>query len=193
MTVVEPEITAAPTTSRELRSAGMLGYGCAQPSKVVTSAEIAARYDLTEDWIVERTGVRSRRVLDLEKDETLLTLVAAASKDALEVAGRDASEIDTVIVATITPDNVFPAEAVALAAAIGVPQTAVVFDLSAASPRSATPPPQSKPGVRIWRSWLEATHFRGSLRMTIQKALRCSAMPQALSSSARSSPAESDR
>jgi 3-oxoacyl-[acyl-carrier-protein] synthase-3 len=110
----------------------MLGYGCAQPSKVVTSAEIAARYDLTEDWIVERTGVRSRRVLDLEKDETLLTLVAAASKDALEVAGRDASEIDTVIVATITPDNVFPAEAVALAAAIGVPQTAVVFDLSAA-------------------------------------------------------------
>lgn len=117
---------------RELRHAGMLGYGNAQPSKVVTSKEIAERYDLTEDWIVERTGVRERRILDLEKGETLLDLVAAASKDALAVAGRDASEIDTVIVATITPDNVFPAQAVSLADAIGVPQTAVVFDLSAA-------------------------------------------------------------
>lgn len=115
---------------RDFRRAGMLGYGAAQPSRVVTSEEVAARYDLTADWIIERTGVESRRVLD--EGEDLLGLAAAASRDALAVAGRDASEVDTVIVATITPDNVFPAQAVALADALGVPQRAVVFDLSAA-------------------------------------------------------------
>jgi 3-oxoacyl-[acyl-carrier-protein] synthase-3 len=112
--------------------AGLLGYGGAQPSKVVSSAEVAARYDLTADWIIERTGVKERRVLDLEAGESLTGLVAAASKDALSVAGRAAQEVDLVIVATITPDNLFPAQAVALADAIGVPDRATVFDLSAA-------------------------------------------------------------
>ncbi len=110
----------------------MLGYGCAQPGKLVTSEEVAARYDLTADWIVERTGVESRRILDLEAGENLTGLIAKAARDALAVAGRDAGEVDQVIVATITPDNVFPAQAVAVAAEIGVPQTALVFDLSAA-------------------------------------------------------------
>jgi 3-oxoacyl-[acyl-carrier-protein] synthase-3 len=132
MTVTDPQSGLSTAAGREVRAAGLLGFGGAQPSKLVTSAEVAARYDLTEDWIVERTGVRERRILDLEKGESLLDLVAAASRDALAVAGRDAAEIDTVIVATITPDNVFPAQSVALADAIGVPQTAVVFDLSAA-------------------------------------------------------------
>lgn len=116
----------------QLKPAGMLGFGCAQPSKVVTSEEVAARYDLTADWIIERTGVESRRVLDADKGETLLDLALASSRDALAVAGRTAEEIDTVIVATITPDNVFPAQAVSLADALGVPERAVVFDLSAA-------------------------------------------------------------
>jgi 3-oxoacyl-[acyl-carrier-protein] synthase-3 len=132
MTVIEPETTPSAPASRELRLAGVLGFGNAQPSKVVSSAELEERYGLNPGWIVERTGVESRRVLDLEKGETLLDLVAASSRDALAVAGRDASEVDTVIVATITPDNIFPAQAVSLADAIGVPETAVVFDLSAA-------------------------------------------------------------
>lgn len=132
MTVIEPETTLAAAGSRELRHAGLLGFGYAQPSKVITSSELEEQFGLSAGWIVERTGVESRRVLDKEKGETLLDLVAAASKDALAVAGRDASEIDTVIVATITADNLFPAQSVALAAAIGVPQDAVVFDLSAA-------------------------------------------------------------
>ncbi len=110
--------------ARTLRTAGMLGYGGAQPGKLVTSEEVAARYDLTADWIIERTGVASRRVLDLEAGENLTGLIAEAARDALEVAGRDAGEVDQVIVATITPDNVFPAQAVAVAAASGGPQTA---------------------------------------------------------------------
>jgi 3-oxoacyl-[acyl-carrier-protein] synthase-3 len=115
-----------------LRTAGMLGYGCAQPSRIVSSEEVAARYDLTAEWIIERTGVESRRILDPERDETLLDLVSAASRDALDVAGRSAAEVDLVIVATITPDNLFPAQAVSLAEALGVPQRSVVYDLSAA-------------------------------------------------------------
>lgn len=132
MGAIETSVEAATTSGRIVRTAGMLGYGCAQPSKVVTSEEIAARYDLTADWIIERTGVKSRRVLDPDKEESLLGLTLEAGRDALQVAGRRAEELDTVIVATITPDNLFPAQAVALADALGVPGRAVVFDLSAA-------------------------------------------------------------
>lgn len=116
----------------ELRSAGLLGFGHALAGTVVTSAEVAARYDLTADWIVDRTGVEARHVLDTAAGETLGDLVAAASRDALAVAGVAAESIDLVIVATITPDNLFPAQAVVVADAIGVPQSAVIYDLSAA-------------------------------------------------------------
>lgn len=138
----------------ELRRAGMLGYGCAQPSRLVTSEEVAARYDLTKDWIVERTGVESRRVLDPEQGETLLGLVAAASRDALELAGRTADQVDLVVVATITPDNLFPAEAVALAAEIGVPGSAVVYDLSAACTGFVTALGQAAGAIESGRSEL---------------------------------------
>ena len=153
---VDVQPAAVPTLGarRETRPAGLLGFGCAQPSKVVTSAEIAERYELTEDWIVDRTGVRERRVLDLAKGESLLTLSAAASRDALDVAGREASEVDTVIVATITPDNVFPAQAVALADELGVPERAVVFDLSAACTGFVTALGHAAAAVEAGRSQL---------------------------------------
>jgi 3-oxoacyl-[acyl-carrier-protein] synthase-3 len=130
----------------------MLGFGAAQPSKVVSSAEVAARYDLTADWIIERTGVEERRVLDLDAGESLTGLVAAASRDALEVAGRSAAEVDLVIVATITPDNLFPAQSVALADAIGVPGTATVFDLSAACTGFVTALGQAAAAIESSRS-----------------------------------------
>lgn len=152
------ETATAPNTSaaapRELRIAGMLGYGAAQPSKVVTSEEIGARYDLSADWIIERTGVESRRVLDLEKGENLLGLVASAARDALAVAGRSAEEVDMVVVATITPDNVFPAQSVALADEIGVPQRAVIYDLSAACTGFVTALGQAAAAVETGRSQL---------------------------------------
>ncbi|MBJ7459063.1 MAG: beta-ketoacyl-ACP synthase 3 [Thermoleophilaceae bacterium] len=154
MSVIETSPSTSRAARRELRTAGMLGYGCAQPSKIVTSEEIAARYDLTADWIIERTGVESRCVLDLDKGETLLDLVVTASRDALEVAGRSAEEVDTVIVATITPDHLFPAESVALAAAIGVPQRAVVYDLSAACTGFVTALGQAAGAVESGRSEL---------------------------------------
>lgn len=128
----ETQTPAVADAQRPTRFAGILGFGCAQPSKVVTSEEVAERLGLTADWIIDRTGVRERRVLDLDAGEQLLDIAAAASRDALAVAGRDAADVDMVIVATITPDNIFPAQAVALADALGVPGTSVVYDLSAA-------------------------------------------------------------
>lgn len=142
------------STARELRIAGMLGYGGAQPSREVSSAEVAARYDLTADWIVERTGVESRRILNEDAGETLADLTLAASRDALAVAGRSASEVDTVIVATITPDHVFPAQAVVLADALGVPETAVVYDLSAACTGFVTALGQAAAAIETGRSGL---------------------------------------
>lgn len=132
MTAVETEAVAATGDHRLLRRAGMLGFGAAQPSKVMTSAEVGERLGLTADWIIDRTGVRERRVLDTEKGERLLDIATAAARDALATAGRDASEVDMVIVATITPDNVIPAQAVAVADALGVPERTVVYDLSIA-------------------------------------------------------------
>jgi 3-oxoacyl-[acyl-carrier-protein] synthase III len=128
----ETQTPAVADDQRPTRVAGILGFGCAQPGKVVTSEEVAERLGLTADWIIDRTGVRERRVLDPDTGEQLLDIAAAASRDALAVAGRDAADVDMVIVATITPDNIFPAEAVALADALGVPGTSVVYDLSAA-------------------------------------------------------------
>jgi 3-oxoacyl-[acyl-carrier-protein] synthase-3 len=154
MTVIDTSTAPASSAKRELRTAGMLGYGCAQPSKVVTSAELGANYDLSAEWIIERTGVESRRVLDLEKGETLTELIASSCRDALAVAGRSAEEVDMVIVATITPDNIIPAQSVALADAIGVPERAVVYDLSAACTGFVTALAQAAAAVESHRSQL---------------------------------------
>lgn len=191
------ETAAQQFAGSELRHAGMLGFGCALPSKVVSSAEIAERYGLTADWIIERTGVESRRVLDLEKGETLLSLVAPAARDALAVAGRDASEIDTVIVATVSPDNVFPAQALTLADAIGVPNNAVVFDLSAACTGFVTALGHAASVVEARRSNLALVVGAEALsRITPYddpRPRRCLAMARAPSWSVRSSPVGSAR
>lgn len=140
--------------AQEPTRAGILGYGAAQPSKLVTSEEVAARYDLTADWIIERTGVVSRRVLDPDAGETLCDLAAAASRDALAVAGVAAEDLDLVVVATITPDNLFPAQAVALADAIGAPQRILAYDLSAACTGFVTALSQAAGAVESGRSKL---------------------------------------
>lgn len=152
MTRAETAEKWAPSAGGGVRTAGMLGYGCAQPSRLVTSEEVAQRYDLTAQWIVERTGVEERRVLDLEAGESLTGLASAAARDALELAGRSPADVDMVIVATVTPDNLFPAQAVALADAIGVPQSSVVYDLSAACTGFVTALGQATASIESGRS-----------------------------------------
>jgi 3-oxoacyl-[acyl-carrier-protein] synthase-3 len=108
---------------------GILGIGDALPAQVVTNADLEARLDTSDEWIVRRTGIRERHWL--QGDETLAELAAKACEAALADAGRQAGEVDHVLIATITPDQLTPGLAPAVAARLGAGHAAVV-DLNAA-------------------------------------------------------------
>jgi len=104
------------------------GLGCKVPDRVLTNAEISTLVDTSDEWIMERTGIRERRIATQE--EALSDLALPACRDALAQAGGDAASIDLVIVATVTPDMAFPATAALLADQLGMPDAAA-YDLSA--------------------------------------------------------------
>ncbi len=106
----------------------ILGVGAHLPERVVTNAELSQRVDTSDEWIVERTGIRQRHIA--AEDELTSHLAIAASRKALEAAGREAKDIDLIIVATTTPDLTFPATAARVQAALGVHQGAA-FDVQA--------------------------------------------------------------
>ena len=108
---------------------GILGIGDALPPHVVTNADLAARLDTSDEWIVRRTGIRERRWL--QGAETLADLATSACAAALIDAGKQASDVDHVIVATITPDQLTPGLAPAVAAKLGA-ERAGVLDINAA-------------------------------------------------------------
>ena len=93
------------------------GAGSAMPQRVVTNAELAGRLDTSDEWIVERTGIRQRHIAG--EGETTGTLAIAAARAALADAGIDAKKIDLIVLATATPDNTFPATATKVQAALG--------------------------------------------------------------------------
>ena len=104
------------------------GTGSALPAKCVTNADLAARVDTSDEWIVERTGIRQRYIAD--DSETTSTLATAAARNALEAAGVDAQEIGLIVLATATPDHTFPATATQVQAALGC-GGGVPFDVQA--------------------------------------------------------------
>jgi 3-oxoacyl-[acyl-carrier-protein] synthase-3 len=104
------------------------GLGAHVPERVVTNHELSTMMDTSDEWITERTGIRERRIAAPE--EALSDLALPAARQALEDAGVKASEIDLVIVATVTPDMAFPATAAILADELGA-STAGAYDLSA--------------------------------------------------------------
>lgn len=106
----------------------VLGCGAYLPSRVVTNAELAKSVETSDDWIVQRTGIRERHVA--AQGEYTSDLATHAARAALADAGVEASSIDLVLVATSTPDRSFPASAVAVQAALGITQGAA-FDLQA--------------------------------------------------------------
>lgn len=106
----------------------ILGTGSALPRRVVTNAELAERVDTSDDWIVERTGIRQRHIAD--PDETTATLATAAARAALADAGIDASSIGLIVLATATPDNTFPATATKVQQALGC-NGGIAFDVAA--------------------------------------------------------------
>ncbi len=109
----------------------VVGCGGYLPERSLSNVELAQAYNLdtSDEWIVERTGIRRRHLAAPE--ETASTLGAAAARHALERAGMDASEIGLIVVATATPDSAFPSTAVRIQALLGN-TTAFGFDVSAA-------------------------------------------------------------
>jgi 3-oxoacyl-[acyl-carrier-protein] synthase-3 len=104
------------------------GIGSHAPARVMTNDELAKMVDTSDEWIVERTGIRERRVAG--PDEALSDVSLPAARDALEQAGVSPSELDLVIVATVTPDMFFPATGAILADQLGA-KDAAAYDLSA--------------------------------------------------------------
>jgi 3-oxoacyl-[acyl-carrier-protein] synthase III len=106
----------------------VLGCGSYLPSRVVTNADLSAMVDTSDEWIVQRTGIRERRLA--AEGETTSDMGIKAGRAALAAAGVEPSSIDLVVLATSTPDNTFPASAVTVQAGLGITQGAA-FDLQA--------------------------------------------------------------
>jgi len=104
------------------------GTGSALPARRVSNAELAGQVDTTDEWIVERTGIRFRHIAG--PDETTATLAADACRAALAAAGREANDIDLIVLATATPDQTFPASATKVQAMLGI-NDCVAFDVAA--------------------------------------------------------------
>ncbi|MCJ7728869.1 MAG: ketoacyl-ACP synthase III [Sedimentisphaerales bacterium] len=105
------------------------GHGSFAPAKILTNEELAKMVDTTDEWITTRTGIKSRHITG--DDETTAYLATEAAKKALKKAGLDVGEIELIIVATITPEMVFPSTASFVQRALGA-KKAWVFDLAAA-------------------------------------------------------------
>jgi len=110
------------------RYAHIVGWGKYLPSKVVTNDDLARMVDTSDEWIVTRTGIRERRVAGPK--DTTASMGLAAAKEALETAGVRPHKVDMVIVATATPEYVFPATACLIQDALGA-VNAGAFDLLA--------------------------------------------------------------
>ena len=106
----------------------LIGTGSALPVRRVSNAELAEQVDTTDEWIVERTGIRFRHIAG--PGETTATLAADAARAALDAAGLAAGEIDLIVLATATPDQTFPATATKVQAMLGI-DDCVAFDVAA--------------------------------------------------------------
>lgn len=111
-----------------MRRSIVLGAGSALPKRKVTNEELAQTVDTSDEWIVERTGIRSRYIAG--EGETTSTLAAQAARNALQHAGIDAAEIDLIVLATATPDQTFPSSATKVQATLGI-NDCVAFDVHA--------------------------------------------------------------
>lgn len=109
--------------------ARIVGTGSYLPERVITNAELERMVETSDQWIVERTGIRERRIAAPSEATSDLAVVAATR--ALESAGVRAPDVDVVLVATATPDMLFPATACLVQARLGATR-AFAFDLSAA-------------------------------------------------------------
>src|ERR1700727_1266028 len=131
-TSVRPARRAEPEASRGGPPASIRvcvrGVGSALPARAVSNADLATRVDTSDEWIVQRTGIRQRYLAG--PGETTSSLAVKAAQAALRSGGLKAADIDLVIVATSTPDYTFPAVATQVQAELGIVEGAA-FDLQA--------------------------------------------------------------
>lgn len=110
------------------RRSVIIGTGSYLPQTVLSNADLAARLDTSDEWIIERTGIRHRHIA--APGEFTSDLAVAAAQRALDAAGKSAADIDLIIVATATPDQTFPAVATVVQHKLGM-MHGVAFDVAA--------------------------------------------------------------
>ena len=110
------------------RRAAIIGTGSALPRRRVTNAELAETVDTSDEWIVERTGIRARYLAG--EGETTSSLATDAARKAIAAAGIAPSDVDLIVLATATPDQTFPASATIVQTALGI-DDCVSFDVQA--------------------------------------------------------------
>ena len=111
------------------RTVSITGVGAYVPAKAMTNFELEKIVDTTDEWITSRTGIKERRIA--AKDEFTSDMAAKAAQRAMKAAGVTADQVDLIIVATITPDMVFPSTACLVQQKIGA-NRAAAFDIEAA-------------------------------------------------------------
>jgi 3-oxoacyl-[acyl-carrier-protein] synthase III len=114
---------------KHMKKIGILGVGKYLPEKVLTNADLEKMVDTSDEWITTRTGIKERHIA--AKAEATSDLATKAAKEALKAAGLKATDIDLIIVATITPDMQLPSTATFVQANLGA-KNAFCFDISAA-------------------------------------------------------------
>lgn len=107
----------------------LVGFGGYLPEKIITNQALSERIDTSDEWIRERTGIRQRHIVSGE--ETCASMAAEAARQAIEFAGLSVDDIDAVIVATCTPDQVFPTTAAKVQQLLGI-KKGFAFDVSSA-------------------------------------------------------------
>jgi len=134
------------------------GYGSFAPAKILTNEDLAKMVDTSDEWITSRTGIKTRHITN--DNETTAFLATEAAKRALAEAKLDGSELEIIIVATITPEMVFPSTASFVQTALGA-KKAWVFDLAAACSGFIY-------GLSIVQQFLESGRYKSALVIGVE-------------------------
>lgn len=113
-----------------MKKVRILSTGCYIPNNVLTNFDLEKMVDTSNEWIITRTGIRERRIAD--KDQSTSDLAVEAAKNCIDKVNFPKEEIDTIIVATITPDMLFPSTACIVHKKLGIKREVFAFDVSAA-------------------------------------------------------------
>src|SRR5438309_5260947 len=120
---------SSPRFARNQRTVSIIGTGSYTPEKILTNEDLSRMVDTSDDWITTRTGIKERRIA--VKDETTSDMASKAALKALEQAKISPEDVQLILVATATPDMVFPATACFVQKKIGA-KNAACLDISAA-------------------------------------------------------------